>query len=67
MKDLLTKVQQKDNRGAGSMQDVFNVPANKCGLVIGKVCFTVPGSFKFNYNLSDKTGSNNDHELKRFH
>ena len=37
VKDLLTKVQQKDNRGAGSMQDVFNVPANKCGLVIGKV------------------------------
>ncbi|XP_063686710.1 far upstream element-binding protein 1-like isoform X48 [Bolinopsis microptera] len=36
VKDLLTKVQQKDNRGAGSMQDVFNVPANKCGLVIGK-------------------------------
>ena len=23
------------------MQDVFNVPANKCGLVIGKVCYLI--------------------------
>jgi len=40
VKDLLSKVAQKEPRfgghGQGAAQDVFNVPANKCGLVIGK-------------------------------
>merc|ERR1719171_1738894 len=41
IKELLSKVQLKEPRfsghhGQGTSQDVFNVPANKCGLVIGK-------------------------------
>ena len=41
IKELLSKVQLKEpkfggHHGQGASQDVFNVPANKCGLVIGK-------------------------------